>query len=357
MISSLALLLTLSGSLLAESLTPAPTRDRKVVRRWSLPGNPRGLAVAADGTIYAGLAQSQSVMAINPLSGAILRSTVLDLEHIAATKELSTLRISSDGKRLVVANGSDESVTILSLPELEVVREIGLEGETIRDAIPDPTGRYLYVLGRTVHVFNASGDRELTTIRFPEPMAIASDSAGRLLAVVGSEQFSSGKATVVSLIDTTTWKEVVREPLQTDRVIEAARFGAGDSALIFVAKNWLGEKSLVTRAAKTMAADNGRMRIRFDFGDLVSSETVCLPQNSGPQILTAGPATGQVLIAERRCSASSSFVASERKVTALSIYGVAAFALQWNAKAGGVVTTDPAGYLTIYKVPEKRPVR
>src|SRR5947208_16746019 len=61
--SSLAalVLLTLSAAipLAAETLTAIPTRDNKVVRRWALDGDPRGLAFGADGTLYVGLAQPQ----------------------------------------------------------------------------------------------------------------------------------------------------------------------------------------------------------------------------------------------------------------------------------------------------------
>ncbi|MBV9496814.1 MAG: hypothetical protein JOZ54_21400, partial [Acidobacteria bacterium] len=181
------MLLTLSAALLSaqtaqppapESLTAVATRDQKIVRRWNVPGDPRGLALGKDGTIYVGLAQSQAVIAVDPKTGAVKSRLVLDSAEIASTKELVTLRTNRDASRLYIANGSDESASILALPDLHVLREITMEGETIRDAIPDPKGRYLYLLGRKVHVFDANGEKEIKTIEFNDPMAIAVAESG-----------------------------------------------------------------------------------------------------------------------------------------------------------------------------------
>src|SRR5438445_4349720 len=141
-------LFTLSASvpLNAQFLTAAPSTDSKVVRRWALPGDPHGLALGRDGTIYVGLAEPQAIVAIDPKSGAIKRKVVLDSADIASTKELVTLRTDRSRLRLFVANGSDESASILSLPTLKIVRDITIAGEPIRDALPDPTGRFLYLL-------------------------------------------------------------------------------------------------------------------------------------------------------------------------------------------------------------------
>src|SRR6266540_1512347 len=104
-------LLTLSAAfpLLAQSLTAVPAPDPKVVKRWALAGDPHGVAVGADGTVYVGLAQPQAVVAIDVKTGAVKKKVVLDSAEIASTKELVTLRISGDGARLFIANGSDES--------------------------------------------------------------------------------------------------------------------------------------------------------------------------------------------------------------------------------------------------------
>lgn len=309
--------------------------------------------MAADGTVYVGLAEPQSVVAIDPKIGKILKEVVLDSAEIASTKELVTLRIDRVKNRLIVANGSDESVTILSLPNLAVLREIGLEGETIRDALPDPAGRFLYVLGDGVHVYDPAGDRELRVLNDIDAMAIATDSKGTLLAVVGSEDFGSAKATSVALYETGTWREVAREPLQTDRVIQAALFAADDRALVVLARDWLAEKAIVSRAAKTLAdAGGGMMRLRFDFADFVSSENICLPDRSGPQVASLGPTSTTLLFAEKRCSAGGSLTAMPRKVTAASLYGVNAWGVAFHQPENVVYASDPSGYLTIYKTPK-----
>src|SRR5205823_2818791 len=116
-----SVLLTLSAALLLaaapaprpEVLTTVPTREQKIIRRWSVSGDPRGVAIGRDGTLYVGLAQTQAVIAVDPKTGAIRKRVVLDNAEIAATKELVTLRTNGDASRLFIANGSDESAMIL----------------------------------------------------------------------------------------------------------------------------------------------------------------------------------------------------------------------------------------------------
>lgn len=331
-------------------LKAVPTRDQKVIRRWELPGDPHGLAIGADGTLYVGLAQPQAVEAIDPSTGLIKRRLVLDSAQIAATKELVTLRINPAGTRLYIANGSDESATILALPSMTILREITIEGEEIHDALPDPTGRYLFVLGRRVHVYDAEGQTELHTIDFQDPMAIAVNPSGSMLAVVGPQSFGSVKATVVALYDTPKFNEIARDPLQTEKTIEAAFFAAGDRALIALSRDTIFEKPLNHRVTMMSAEGGGRMRMSIDFGDLVSSERICLPDKMGPEIAAlASPRL--LLFAEKRCSAGSAFIGSDRLVAPASLYGVDAYAIVYDSSKNVLYATDPSGYLTIYRVP------
>jgi WD40 repeat protein len=310
----------------AESLASVPVHDQKIVNRWSLPGDPHGLAVGRDGTVYVGVAQPQAVMAIDPRRGTVKRKVVLDSAEIASTKELVTLRTDRAGTHLFVANGSDESVTILALPELTILREITIEGEPIRDALPDPKGRYLYLLGRRVHVYDAGGRSELRTLKVDEPMAIAASANGSTLAVIGSQNGS----TVVALYNAATFEELARDPLQTDRPIESALFAADDRVLIALSREGLFEKRLLS-------------------ADALHTERICLPPGSGPQIATlASP--DRLLFAERRCS-SSTFAGSNRLVAAASLYGVNAYALVYDRGSNLLFATDRAGFLTVYRVP------
>ena len=333
-------------------MKPAPTRDRKVVRRWAVSGDPRGVAIGNDGTIYVGLAGPQAVIAVDHTTGAIKKRVILDSAEIASTKELVTFRTNAARTRLYVANGSDESATILSLPDLAVLREITMEGETIRDVIPDPRGRYVYLLGRRVHVYDADGDRELRTLPIEEPMAIAASANGAMLAVFATEDFGNAKATVVALYDTTNFAEVARDPLQTEKSVEGALFADRDRALIAFARDALFEKPVISRPARAMTqTKTGSMRTTINFGDLVNSSKVCLPIGSGPQIATTAGRDTLLVYGERRCSASGTFSGSSRTVTPASLYGVSAYALAYDAQRNVLVATDPAGFLTIYLVP------
>jgi hypothetical protein len=311
-------------------------------------GDPRGLAVGKDGTLYLGLAAQQAVIAVDPKTGVVLRKVVLDHAEIAATKELVSLRMNRERTRLYIANGSDESATI---PDLHVIREITIEGERIRDALADPKGRYLYLLGRRVHVYDANGETELKTLPFEEPMAIAAAASGNVLAVLGTHDFGNAKATVAAMFDPRTFAELAREPLQTTERIEAATFSGDDQALVALSREHLFEKPVITGAAKTMTkSGNGPMRMTIDFGDLVNSDRICLPTVSGPQIVTPG-AGDLLLFAERRCNSSGSFSGSSRKITPASLYGVDAYAIAFDAGSNTLAATEAGGVLTIYRVP------
>lgn len=332
------------------TLEEVSARGRNVVRRWSLSGTPKAVAVDAGGTIYVGLSEPQSIVAIDPLARRIERETTLDHEEIASTKDFSTLRIGNRGTRLYVAQGSDESVTVLSLPALEVTREILLEGEVIRDALPDPAGQYLYVLGRRVHVYDIEGKRSIRRITDLEPLALATDRAGSVLAVVGFQQFPNGRATMIAFYDTSTLTEIGRMPLQTDREILSAFFAAGDEVIVTLAADWLGEAPARPRKEPipTGTSTGTEMRLRIDFGDLVPSESVCTPEGAGPQIATTSTDGTTVVFAEKRCSAGSTFTASKRRTTSVSIYGIDAYAIA-RTPEGLYIASDPSGYLTIYR--------
>lgn len=346
------MLLTLSAaSHAAEKLNEVKTSNQKIFRQWSVAEQPHGVALGADGTMYVGLASTQSIIAVDRL-GWVKKRVVLDSAEIAATKELVTMRMNAAKDRLYIANGSDESAMILSVPDLAVLREITIEGEPIRDAVPDPKGRFLYLLGHRVHVYDINGEREIRTIPFDEPMAIAASDNGAMLAVIGTTDFGSAKATAVAMVDTKTWSEHSRDPLQTEKPVTAALFAAGDRSLIALGKDTLFEKPVASAAPKTMTADaSGKMHMDVGFGDLVSSDRICLPLKSGPQIATLA-APDLLLFAERRCSSSGAFSGATRLVTRASLYGVDAWAVAYDKSSNTLVATDEAGYLTIYKVPK-----
>jgi hypothetical protein len=183
-------------------------------------------------------------------------------------------------------------------------------------------------------------------------MAIATDAKGRVLVVVGHETFPNGKVTSAVFYDAASLREIGRLPLQTEREIVAAFFAAGDRVLVVAANDWLAEAPAAPREEKQPQGEAGAMRLSLEFGDLISSESVCLPDGAGPQIAsTDGGAV--VVVAEKRCASGGSFTASKRRTRVASIYGVAAYALA-RTPAGGWAATDPAGFLTLYREPEPK---
>jgi hypothetical protein len=290
-----------------------------------LPGDPHGLALGSDGTIYVGLAEPQAIVAIDPKNGAMKRNVVLDSADIASTKELVTLRTDHNRLRLFVANGSDESALILSLPTLKTIREITIEGEPIRDALPDPSGRFLYLLGRRVHVYDIDGKSELRTINFADPVAIA--ASGSMLAVLGAD--------AVVLFNAGSFEEIGRDRVPGQ--VTAAVFGANDRVLVALSRDSLYEKPLAP-------------------GAVSSSDRICLPEGAGPQI-AALAAPDLLLFAERRCISSGAFAGTGRLVAPASLYGISAYAVAYDPVSNFLYVTDRAGYLTIYRVPRAAVVK
>ena len=303
--SSLAAALTLLALSAASLFAESP----RIVHRWNLAGDPHGVAVGSDGTLYVGLAQPQAVVAIDPSTGTIRRRVVLDSAEIASTKELVTLRTSRDGQRLFIANGSDESVTILGLPDLRILREITMEGEAIRDAIPDPQGRYVYLLGRRVHVFDGKGEEEIRSLGDEDPTAMA--VTGDAVAVATPH--------AITLFDTTSFAQKKRHALETGKPVTSMLFADGG-------------KKLIAMSGDTLTAISK---------DGASEEHICLPEGSGPQIATLAAST--LMLAERRCNAST--------FSGASLYGVDAYAIAFDRANNTLVTVERAGFLTVWRVP------
>jgi hypothetical protein len=262
------------------------------------------------------------VIAVDPKSGAIRKRVVLDSVDIASTKELVTLRTNRERTRLYIANGSDESATILALPDLRIVREITIEGEQIRDAVPDPQGRFLYLLGRRVHVFDANGEKELRTLAIDEPSAIA---ASATMVVVA-------KGPIILRFDLPS----------------------------FASNQGLAISDVGSIRTLLLAANN--VVVAFTNGAFIEIATpprfdpICLPEGSGPQIAALAP-HDLVLFAERRCNSSSAFDTAAHRVTPASLYGISAYALAYEAASNTLAATDRAGFLTIYKVPRAAAAR
>lgn len=324
-----------------------------MVSRWQLDGTPRAIALGGDGVLYVGLADTQEIAAIEPATGRVIARQQIDREEIAATKDFVSMRRTAAGDRLVIAHGSDESVSIYSLPDLAPVREILVEGELVRDAVPAPDGSFVAVLGRDVHVWSRDGRQLVRVLRELDPMALAVSSDGKTLAVIGRETFPSGAVSMAMFFDTATWEETFRRPLQTEREIRGAMYAADDSVIVVWTDDWLAE--VEARPVQSNFDTSGRApRVRVGFGDLVNSESVCLPEVSGPQGVVLAKES-VLVIAERRCSTSGSMSGSRRVLRSASLTGVEAWSIVWDEERELVIASDPRGTLTMYSLPAPQP--
>src|SRR5205085_10683475 len=98
------------------------------------------------------------------------------------------------------------------------------------------------------------------------------------------------------------------------------------------------------------------MRMTSELSDIVDSQRMCLPEGSGPQIMTLA-SSSLLLYAERSCTSSGAFTGTPRRVTSASLYGVDAYAIAYDKEANTLAVTDRAGTLTIYKVPRAATAR
>jgi len=119
--------------------------------------------------------------------------------------------------------------------------------------------------------------------------------------------------------------------------VAAALFAANDKVLVALSRDPFYEKPLTIRATG-------------------SSERICLPEGSGPQI-AALAAPDLLLFAERRCNSSGGFTGSNRLVAPASLYGVNAYAIAYDPAPNFLYVTERAGYLTIYRVPRAAVVK
>jgi hypothetical protein len=155
----------------------------------------------------------------------------------------------------------------------------------------------------------------------------------------------------VALFDTTSFAELARDPLQTEKTIEAAMFAAGDRSIIAFSRDDIFEKRVTARPTRITQAGSATNAMRVQIGDLVNSTHVCLPKGSGPQVATLTSSDTMVVYAERRCSASGTFSGSNRAITPASLYNVNAYAVAYDRLSNTIVATDRDGFLTIYNVP------
>ncbi|HEX5052432.1 MAG TPA: protein kinase [Planctomycetota bacterium] len=123
------------------SMARAPGNDFDLIA----PASP--LAFSPDGAVvYTAGAQRDTLLAL-AADGSVARSTELTWSHGTG---LQFLRISPDGRFLVLGNGNARETKVLAADTLAVVAELWMEGRAANSAAFDPTGRVL-ALGNGSH--------------------------------------------------------------------------------------------------------------------------------------------------------------------------------------------------------------
>lgn len=120
-------------------LLAADCRTLQIQQRWKLPAAPVFLDVSVDGSVAISSGPAGTVHFVNSVTGQ--QSTC----HLSGT--LGEIRFRADGKLLLVANRTEHSIILLSVPTLQVIVDLplGMEPENL---CFDSYGGELFVSGK-----------------------------------------------------------------------------------------------------------------------------------------------------------------------------------------------------------------
>ena len=253
-----------------------------------MPGDPRGVAIGADGTVYVGLAaiagRHRDRSRRPARSGSRSSSTP---PRSRRRKSWSRCARIADRTRLYIANGSDESATdpLAPRPRRPPRDHDGRRDDPRRR--PRSEGPLRLLLGRRVHVFDderrhGTAHARRSTIRWRSPRART------------ARRSRSSRPRTSATRRRPRWRcstrrrsrEIAREPLQTQKTIEAAMFADRRPRAVAFSRDSLFEKAGVSRPARRSPRAPTAHAMTHRLRRLVNSDRVCLPEGSGPQIAT-----------------------------------------------------------------------
>jgi len=193
----------LDRDLKADGVAAVDTATMKVKKVFEAGSDPEQFDLAADGRLYVANEDSATATVLDTKTGKIVK-------RVPVGKEPEGVRVSPDGKWVLVTNESDNSVSILDTKTLKEVKHV-VVGKRPRDAAFTPDSKTAYLSGEF--------DNSLYRIRVPEgepvehvlqldtndrPMSVKLDTARhRLYASTGR----GGKIVVLD-VSTSTPKKI-----------------------------------------------------------------------------------------------------------------------------------------------------
>ena len=142
----------LGRDLKADGVAAVDTATMKVVKVFEAGSDPEQFDLAADGRLYVANEDSATATVLDTKTGKIIT-------RVPVGKEPEGVRVSPDGKYVVVTNESDNSVSIIDTKTLKEVKHV-VVGKRPRDAAFTPDSKTAYLSGEF--------DNSLYRIRVPE---------------------------------------------------------------------------------------------------------------------------------------------------------------------------------------------
>jgi len=142
----------LDRDLKADGVAAVDTATMKVSKVFAAGSDPEQFDLAADGRLYVANEDSATATVLDTKTGKIVT-------RVPVWKEPEGVRVSPDGKYVLVTNESDNSVSIIDTKTLREVKHV-VVGKRPRDAAFTPDGKTAYLSGEF--------DNSLYRIRVPE---------------------------------------------------------------------------------------------------------------------------------------------------------------------------------------------
>ena len=142
----------LDRDLKADGVAAVDTATMKVSKVFEAGSDPEQFDLAADGRLYVANEDSATATVLDTKTGRIVA-------RVPVGREPEGVRVSPDGKYVLVTNESDNSVSIIDTKTLKEVKHV-VVGKRPRDAAFTPDGKIAYLSGEF--------DSSLYRIRVPE---------------------------------------------------------------------------------------------------------------------------------------------------------------------------------------------
>ena len=233
----------LGRDLKADGVAAVDTRTLKVTQVFSAGSDPEQFDLSADGRLFVANEDSATATVIDVKTGKVIA-------RVPVGKEPEGVRISPDGKWVLVTNESDNSISIVDSHTLKVMRSVTV-GKRPRDIAFTPDGKTAYVSGEF--------DSSLYRIRVPEgtpvervvqlrqearPMSVRLDAKRKRLYV------STGRGGTVAVIDIAGTPKLLQEVKVGARPWGMAL--SADGARLYTANGPSNDVSVIDTATLTV---------------------------------------------------------------------------------------------------------